>query len=107
MDQPHIDHGSLIHDQEPCLQRFPFPVFLRFRITVKSQNAVERLCFIDPRCLRHTPARLTCGRSEYDLLLRIELTVHFDHCFQNRSLAGAGAACDNGQVMPEHHLHAF
>ena len=47
---------------------------------MKSQNAVERLCFIDPRCLRHTPARLTCGRSEYDLLLRIELsyaiTIH-------------------------------
>ena len=65
------------------------------------------LCFIDPRCLRHTPARLTCGRSEYDPLPRIELPVHLYHRFQNRGLAGAGAACDDGQVMPEHHLHAF
>ena len=107
MDQPHIDHGSLVHDQKSGLQWLLFPALLRFQITVKLQDAVERLCFIDPRCLRHTPARLTCGRSEYDLLPRIELTVHLDHRFQNRGLAGAGAACDDGQVMPEHHLHAF
>ena len=68
---------------------------------MQPQKAVQRLCVVDSGGLRHAAACLAGRRAELDDVVRVEQLVDFDDCLQDRALAGAGAARDDGQIVLE------
>ena len=103
--QPHIHHGGFIDDDQIGDQGFF--LLLPVIVSVKSQQTVQSLCIHDAGSLRHTPAGLACGSGQLDDFFRVDRPVRFDHRFENRTLAGAGATGDDGQIVAENHLHTL
>ena len=105
MCQPHIYHRGLIDDHEVGVKlALLLPTGI---LSAKAEDAVQRGCVADAGGFRHTTTCFTGGRTENDLLFGVEDTICLDHRLEHCGLACAGTACDDGQIVPHHHLHCF
>ena len=105
MRQPHIHHGRLIHDQKINLQRLILLV-LAAKIALQAKQTVQRQRLQHTGALCHAPAGFAGRRGEDDAVLGMQNPVDLDDGFQNRRLAGAGAARDDGEISFHRHLNA-
>ena len=105
MRQPHIHHGRFVHNQEINLQRLILFVPAA-KIALQAEQAVQRHRLQHSRTLRHASAGFAGRRGENDTVSGVQNPVDLDDGFQNRRLAGAGAASDDGEVSLHRHLDA-
>ena len=68
---------------------------------------MKGLSILNPGGFRHTAAGLAGGSCQRDFILRVQHTVRLHDCPQNGTLTSAGAAGDDGQVVPECHFDAL